>query len=200
MSHPTLVPAVGAGLSELVPYLALEYVVAESLDVAIQQDTPTPVEVVLPLAAQLANALDTAHAEKLVHGALHPRDIFVTPELARVTGFGVIPILERVGLRGPFRRPYTSPEQVAGGEWGTAADRFAFAAILYELLTGRRPAGTAKQVTAGLAAVTEVRDATGLTELFAAGLSELPGDRPGSAEQFVDDLAEAVGWSGRVGT
>ena len=198
-SHPALVPVLGAGLSELVPYLALEYVVAESLDVAIPRDTPAPVEMVLPLAIQLAKALDTAHAGKLVHGALHPRDIFVTPELAKVTGFGVVPALEYAGLRGPLRRPYTSPEQISGGEWGTAADRFAFAAILYELLTGRRSAGTARQVTAGLAAVNGVRDATGLTELFAAGLSELPGDRPVSAEQFVGDLAEVVGWSGRVG-
>ncbi len=198
-SHPALVPALGAGLSDLVPYLALEYVVAESLDVAIQRDTPAPVEMVLPLAMQIANALDTAHAGKLVHGALHPRDIFVAPELAKVTGFGVVPALEHAGLRGPLRRPYTSPEQISGGEWGTAADRFAFAAILYELLTGRRSVGTAKQVIAGLVAVAGVRDETGLTELFAAGLSELPGDRPGSAEQFVDDLAEAVGWSGRVG-
>ena len=198
-SHPALVPVLGAGLSELVPYLALEYVVAESLDVAIPRDTPAPVEMVLPLAIQLAKALDTAHAGKLVHGALHPRDIFVTPELVKVTGFGVVPALEHAGLRGPLRRPYTSPEQISGGEWGTAADRFAFAAILYELLTGRRSAGTARQVTAGLAAVNGVRDATGLTELFSAGLSELPEDRPVSAEQFVDDLAQMVGWSGRVG-
>ena len=194
--HPCLVTPVGAGLSDGVAYLAMEYVVAESLDVATRQYAPEAVGTALPFVVQLAEALDTAHAGGLSHGALHLRDVFVTPELARVTGFGVVSALDRVRVRGPLRRPYTAPEQIAGAEWGPAADRFALAAIAYELLTGKRLAGTGEQVTDRLAEMAGVRDVTSLTRLFAVALADTPGTRPASARQFADELADAVGWTG----
>ncbi len=195
-SHPALVTPLRAGLSDDIPYLAAEYVAAESLDVAIRHYAPAAVETALPLVVQLADALDTAHACGLTHGALHLRDVFVTPELARITGFGVVPALERVGVRGPLRRPYTAPEQTSSGTWGPAADRFALAAIIYELLTGRRVSGTGEQVTETMARVSGARDATRLTRLFASALAVKPTDRPGSARLFADQLADAVGWTG----
>ena len=196
LSHPSLVTPVGAGLSNGVPYLALEYVAAESLDVAIRYYAPAVVGTALPWVVQLAEALDAAHSVGLSHGALHLRDVFVTPALARVTGFGVVSALERVRLRGPLRRPYTAPEQIAGAEWGPAADRFALAAIAYELLTGKRAAGTGEQVTGRLAEVSGVRDAAILTRLFASALADRPETRPRSARLFADELADAVGWTG----
>ena len=196
LSHPSIVTPLGAGLSDDVAYLALEYVVAESLDVAIRHYAPAAVETALPFVVQLAEALDTAHAHGLSHGALHLRDIFMAPELPRVTGFGVVSALERVGLRGPLRRPYTAPEQIAGAEWGPPADRFALAAIAFELLTGKRVAGTGAQVTDRLAGVSGVRNARGLTRLFASALADQPEMRPASARVFADALADAVGWTG----
>ena len=196
LSHPSIVTPLGAGLSDDVSYLASEFVVAESLDVAIRHEAPAAVETALPFVVQLADALDTAHAQGLSHGALHLRDIFMAPELPRVTGFGVVSALERIGLRGPLRRPYTAPEQIAGAEWGPPADRFALAAIAYELLTGKRVAGTGAQVTDHLARVSGVRNATRLTRLFAGALAGTPEMRPASARVFADALAEAVGWTG----
>ena len=195
-SHPALVTPLSGGLSDDIPYLAAEYVAAESLDVAIRHHAPAAVENALPLIVQLADGLDTAHAWGLTHGALHLRDVFVTPELARITGLGVVPALEQVGLRGPLRRPYTAPEQLSSDEWGPAADRFALAAIVYELLTGHRAAGTPEQLTERLVAVLGTRRATRLAPLFAAALAIEPTARPGSARLFADQLADAVGWTG----
>ena len=196
LSHPSLVAPIGAGLADGIPYLALEYVAAESLDVALRHYAPAVVGTALPWVVQMAEALDAAHAVGLSHGALHPRDIFLTPALAWVNGFGVVSALERVRLRGPLRRPYTAPEQIAGAEWGPAADRFALAAIAYELLTGKRAAGTGEQVTDRLAELSGVRDAAILTRLFASALADRPETRPVSARRFVDELADAVGWTG----
>ena len=123
-------------------YRAEEYVAAESLDVAMRHYAPAPIDTVLPFITQLAGAIDFARAAGVGHGALHPRDIFVTPDEARATGFGVVEALERVGLRAPVRRPYSPPERIAGQPWDTPADVFSLAAIAFELLTGRRPAGT----------------------------------------------------------
>jgi serine/threonine protein kinase len=196
LSLPSLVAPLGAGLSDGVAYLAMQYVAAESLDVAIRRVASAAVDRALPVAVQLAEALDAAHARGVSHGALHLRDIFVTQELARVSGFGVVSALERVGLRGPLRRPYTAPEQIAGTEWGPAADRFALAAITFELLTGKRATANGGQVAEQLAGVAGVRDAVGLARFFGAALASHPAMRPASARLFVDELADAVEWPG----
>ncbi len=144
--HPSVVEPIAAGVEGTVAYRAEEYVAAETLDVALRHYAPAPIDKVLLLITQLAGAIDFARTAGVGHGALHPRDIFVTPDEARATGFGVVEALERVGLRAPVRRPYSAPERVGGGTWGTAADVFSLAAIAYELLTGRRPAGTGSQI------------------------------------------------------
>ncbi len=144
--HPSIVEPIAAGVEGTVAYRAEEYVAAETLDVALRHYAPAPIDKVLPIITQLAGAIDFARTASVGHGALHPRDIFVTPEEARATGFGVVEALERVGLRAPVRRPYSAPERVSGGSWSTPADVFSLAAIAYELLTGRRPAGTGAQI------------------------------------------------------
>src|SRR5688500_4641391 len=144
--HPSVVEPIAAGVEGTVAYRAEEYVAAESLDVALRHYAPAAVDKVLPFITQLAGAIDFARAAGVGHGALHPRDIFVTPDEARATGFGVVEALERVGLRAPVRRPYSAPERVEGGEWSTPVDVFSLAAITYELLTGRRPSGTGSQI------------------------------------------------------
>ena len=144
--HPSIVEPIAAGVEGTVAYCAEEYVAAESLDVAMRHYAPAPIATVLPFITQLAGAIDFARAAGVGHGALHPRDIFVTPEEARATGFGVVEALERVGLRAPVRRPYSPPERIEGARWDTAADVFSLAAITFELLTGRRPAGLGAEI------------------------------------------------------
>jgi serine/threonine protein kinase len=144
--HPSIVEPIAAGVEGTVAYCAEEYVAAESLDVAMRHYAPAPIATVLPFITQLAGAIDFARAAGLGHGALHPRDIFVTPEEARATGFGVVEALERVGLRAPVRRPYSPPERIGGTRWDTTADVFSLAAITFELLTGRRPAGLGAEI------------------------------------------------------
>lgn len=140
--HPSIVEPVAAGVEGTVAYRAEEYVAAESLDVAMRHYAPAALDKALPFITQLAGAIDFARAAGVGHGALHPRDIFVTPDEARATGFGVVEALERVGLRAPVRRPYSAPERIRGEAWSTPADVFSLAAIAFELLTARRPAGT----------------------------------------------------------
>src|SRR5688500_3651373 len=144
--HPSIVEPIAAGVEGTVAYSADEYVAAESLDIAMRHYAPAPITTVLPFITQLAGAIDFARIAGVGHGALHPRDIFITPEEARATGFGVVEALERIGFRAPVRRPYSPPERIAGERWGTPADVFSLAAIAYELLTGRRPAGLGREI------------------------------------------------------
>ena len=199
ISHAALVSPVGAGVTDGVPYLAYEYVAADSLDVTMRHRAPAAAETVLPFIVQLAEGLDVAHGRGLAHGALHLRDVFVTPDLARVSGFGIVAALDRVGQRGPLRRPYAAPEQMAGADWGPPADRYALAAVAYELLTGRRAGGGGSRMAGHLEQIPDTGAAPRLMPLFEAALAADPDRRPPSAGQFADDLAGALGWTGADG-
>ena len=190
--HPGVVAPLAVGLEDDVPYMAQEYVAAESLDVAIRHYSPASLETAGPFISQMAASMDAAHERGVFHGALHLRDIFVTPDEARVTGFGIVKVLEEIGLAGPIRRPYTAPEVIAGRGWGGAADRFALAAITYEMLTGRRVAGTGDQVTERIRSIDGVADPEYLEDVFATALSDDPGNRYSSAARFVSALAIGV--------
>lgn len=194
LSHPGLVSPIAVGLQDDVPYLAQEYASAESLDVAMRHYAPAPLDTMLPFVTQLGEAIDAAHAAGVVHGALHLRDIFVSDEEeVRVTGFGIVRALEELGLAGPIRRPYTAPEVIGGRTWGGEADLFALAAVGYELLTGRRAAGTGEQVIARLSSVQDVSDPEALQAVFATALADAPDDRFPSAARFLTALEAAVG-------
>ncbi|MEE2637726.1 MAG: PEGA domain-containing protein [Acidobacteriota bacterium] len=195
-SHPSLVRLLSAGVTDDgVSFLASAYVAAESLDVAIRHYAPAPPATALPFIVQLADAFDVAHDTGLTHGALHLRDIFVTPDRACVSGFGVVPALERVGQRGPIRRPYTAPEVVAGTDWGPPADRFSLAAVAYELLTGRRAGGTTEQMVSHLEGACGAAAARRVAPVFVDALAAEPAARPASSRAFADRLADAVPWS-----
>ena len=196
LSHPGLVTPIAAGLQDDVPYLAQEFVTVESLDVGMRHYAPASPETALSFIRRIGEAIDAAHLQGVVHGGLHLRDIFVTPDEARVTGFGVVRALEELRLAGPIRRPYTAPEVIGGRAWGGEADVFALAAVGYELLTGRRAAGTGEQVIARLRSLKGVADTEALRAVFATALADGPDDRFSSASGFVSALEAAVGQPG----
>ncbi|CAN5777983.1 hypothetical protein BH18ACI5_BH18ACI5_16830 [soil metagenome] len=184
--HPSVVEPIASGVEGTLAYRAEEYVAAESLDVAMRHYAPAPAEKILPFITQLAGAIDFARTAGIGHGALHPRDVFLTPDEARATGFGVVEALERVGLRAPVRRPYTAPERVAGQAWSTPADVFSLAAIAYEMLTGRRPAGTGLQIGALTGG-----NADALHEVLARAMDDDPARRYAAALQFASAFGAA---------
>ena len=190
--HSSIVEPVAAGLEGTVAYRAEEYVAAESLDVAMRHYAPATIEKALPFITQLASAIDFAKAAGVGHGALHPRDIFVTPDEARATGFGVVDALERMGLRAPVRRPYSPPERIAGRPWDTSADVFSLGVIAFELLTGRRPSGLGDEIGPLTGASLGGR-ADEVRAVLARAMHEDPAKRHETALAFSGALANAAG-------
>jgi serine/threonine-protein kinase len=186
--HPSIVEPIAAGMEGTVAYRAEEYVAAESLDVAMRHYAPASLEKALPFVTQLAGAIDFARAAGIGHGGLHPRDIFVTPDDARATGFGVVEALEEVGIRAPTRRPYAAPERMNGAKWSTPADVFSLAAIAFELLTARRPAGTGAKI----GSLGDGEHNTTIHEVLARAMDDDPARRFPSALAFAAAL-EAAG-------
>src|SRR3954452_8487250 len=185
--HPSIVEPLDAAVEGTLAFRAEEYVAAESLDVAMRHYAPAPVEKVLPFITQLAGAIDFARAAGIGHGGLHPRDIFVTPDEARATGFGVVEALEQVGIRAPIRRPYSAPERIDGSAWSTPADIFALAAITFELLTARRPSGTGAQI----GALPDGTHSPALHTVLARAMDDDPARRYGSELAFAGALEAA---------
>jgi hypothetical protein len=189
--HPSIVEPIAAGVEGTVAYRAEEYVAAESLDVAIRHYAPAALDTALPFLRQLAGAIDFARTAGVGHGGLHLRDVFVTPDEARASGFGIVEALERSGLRAPVRRPYSAPERIAGAAWGTPADVFSLAAIAYELLAGRRPSGTGEQI-APLTGPNAGPYADAIRSVLARAMDDDPARRYPTALGFVSALEVAA--------
>jgi len=172
------VPDVDAGLEGTTAYLAMDYVAGETLDVAFRHLAPAPLDRALPVLTQIADALEAGWTVGLGHGALHPRDVFLTAGAGevRVTGIGVVPALEATGVKAPVRRPYTAPERVAGEAWDIRADVYSLGGIAHELLTRRRPAGAGEQDGA-LATGLTPEQRVHVRRILSAALAERPEHR-----------------------
>ena len=190
LNHPSLAAPLATGIAGASAYLAVEYVGAESLDLAVREYGPAPVQDAVRVITELAAALDFAAAVKVVHGAMHPRDVLLSADETRITGVGIAKALERAGVTAPLRRPYTAPERLAGGSWDRRADVFTLAALSHELLWGRRIAGTGLHVAGALTGLAGA-DLPSLQDAFARALAEDPADRFGTALEFAESVREA---------
>lgn len=187
VAHPGVASFLSAGLTDATPYLGMDFVAAQSFDVVIRDYGPSPVVDGLRIASQLAAALDHAAEAGVFHGALHPRDVLISPDETRVTGLGTAQALDAVGLMPPVRRPYTAPERVAGHPWDRRADGFSLAALIFEVLFGRRITGVGAQAAE---AATRIDGASldGLKALFRTALAERPDERFATASDFAAAL------------
>ena len=184
----TLVRLLETGIAGSTAYVAMEFATGESLDVALRHLAPLPLDRALPMLEAVAAAIDSAWAGGIGHGALHPRDIIVAPGTldVRVTGFGIRPALESIGVVTAPRRPYSAPERSSAQVWDERADVYSLGAIAHELLTGRRPLGSG-----------EPEESTLLHRVLAKAMAANPDDRFASARAFIDAL-DAVSNSASV--
>jgi serine/threonine-protein kinase len=190
LAGPAVVAPMATGMAGVMAYLAQEYVVADSLDVSVRESGPAAVADALRVADQLAGALDAAAAVGVYHGALHPRDVLFTSDEARVTGLGIARALERVGVPVPVRRPYVAPERVAGLPWDGRADVFGLAALMHELLWGRRVSAWGDEAVAEWSSPVGGDEGL-LRAAFGRARSEDPERRFPTALEFAAALREA---------
>jgi serine/threonine protein kinase/Tol biopolymer transport system component len=136
-------------------YLVMELLEGESLADRLARG-PLPVEQVLRFGAQIADALDAAHKQGVVHRDLKPGNVMITKSGAKLLDFGLArpsaatsavhgltempttakPLTEEGTILGTFQ--YMAPEQLEGLEADARTDIFTFGALLYEMATGRR--------------------------------------------------------------
>jgi serine/threonine-protein kinase len=188
--HDAIAAPLATGIMESSAYLAQEYISAESLDLAVREYGPAPAGDALRVTTQLAGALDFAAVVNIHHGGLHPRDVLLSPDATKLTGIGVARALEQVGVTAPVRRPYSASERIAGAAWDRRADIFSLAALVYELLWGRRIAGTGAQAVESLSEIAD-GDLPTLQSVFARALADDPRARFGTCLEFAEALSKA---------
>ena len=143
------------------PFIAMEFITGDTLRNYIHGQ-PLPLEEILGLGIQIADALDAAHSEGIVHRDIKPANIFVTKRgQAKVLDFGLAKLVPKgvaagagvgvssgsvedsvsiVGLISGTPS-YMSPEQVRGDDLDPRTDIFSLGLLLYEMATGRQAFG-----------------------------------------------------------
>jgi eukaryotic-like serine/threonine-protein kinase len=153
LAHPNIARLLDAGIHEGVVYLVLEYVVGRPIDAACD-DEKLGVPARLAIFLQLCGAVAHAHSSLVVHRDIKPGNVLLTADDApKLLDFGIASFFEPekgesqsdiTRLTGRIFTPeYAAPEQVLGQEITTSTDVYSLGVLLYVLLTGRSPYGTA---------------------------------------------------------
>jgi Tol biopolymer transport system component/predicted Ser/Thr protein kinase len=153
LSHPHICPVFDVGQQDGIDYLVMEYLEGETLERRLTKG-PLPLDQALRCAIEVADALDKAHRRGIVHRDLKPSNIMLTKRGAQLLDFGLAKLRAPSPLAaiaaGVAQSPltgqgtiigtlqYMAPEQLNGEEADARSDIFAFGAVIYEMVTGKK--------------------------------------------------------------
>jgi eukaryotic-like serine/threonine-protein kinase len=152
LNHPHICTLHDVGMQGDVLYLVMEYIDGETLQARLARG-PVPIAQALEYVVQICDALDKAHRRGIVHRDLKPANVMLTKAGVKLLDFGLAK-LAPAKLSPPASRQSTSlttegtilgtfqymaPEQLEGKPADARTDIFAFGALAYEMITGRKP-------------------------------------------------------------
>lgn len=143
LHHPNIVTIHDLGEEGKITYIVMELLQGEDLKSLIARQAPMSLEKKLSIIAQVADGLNHAHLNGIIHRDVKPGNIHVSPSgNVKIVDFGIARIpssdLTRSGAR--LGTPiYMSPEQIRGSAYDERSDIFSTGIVFYELLTYRHP-------------------------------------------------------------
>jgi len=150
LDHAHICALYDIGAHDGIDFLVMQYLEGETLADRLKRGA-LPLEQALELARQMASALAAAHEHGIVHRDLKPSNVMLTKAGVKLLDFGLAKWDEKTGSVAPTEArpltqegallgtiPYMAPEQLEGKEADARSDIYAFGAVLYEMVTGRR--------------------------------------------------------------
>jgi eukaryotic-like serine/threonine-protein kinase len=209
-------PVAASADDEMIQFLVMEYLEGETLAARLLSG-PLPVEQVLRYATEIADALDHAHRHGVVHRDLKPSNIMLTRAGAKLLDFGLArpraatviadpaidaaPPTRTLTAEGTIvgTLSYMAPEQLHGADTDARTDIFAFGAVVYEMVTGRRAFEGRSQASVIAAILERNPEAISPTAPVAPPLLEATVMRcvakePDERWQTASDLRQALRW------
>ncbi|MGA2845691.1 MAG: protein kinase [Candidatus Acidiferrales bacterium] len=177
LNHPHICALYDVGNQDGIEYLVMEYIEGETLAKRLESG-PLATTDLLRYAIEVADALDRAHRQGVIHRDLKPGNIMLTKSGAKLLDFGLAkatapPLASDFSSSPTVSRPlvgrapsdaltaqgtivgtyqYMSPEQLEGGEADARSDIFSFGSVLYEMATAKK-AFSAKSTASLIAAI-----------------------------------------------
>ena len=220
LQHPNILTVLDSGGSGALLWFTMPFVTGQSLRSHLDRERQLPVSEAVRLACEVADALECAHRQGIVHRDIKPGNILLsggpmpggTPSAqdhALVTDFGIARSLggdaaDRLTESGLIvgTPTYMSPEQASGErQLDARTDIYALGCVLYEMLAGEPPftgptaqAIVAKRLTGPVPPITRVRDTVppGVERALGRALARVPADRFASAAEFADALRSGL--------
>ena len=209
LQHPHILPLYDSGEFDGLLYYVMPYARGESLRQRLDREGQLPVEESARIATEVADGLDYAHRQGVVHRDIKPGNILVSEGHAIIADFGIARAIEAateermtgtgLGVGTPL---YASPEQATAQETlDGRTDVYSLGCVLYEMLAGRPPlTGATPELTRARrlsetpAPLQSVRDTVppALDQAIARALARIPADRFATAAQLGHALQSAV--------
>ncbi|HEY0666380.1 MAG TPA: CHASE2 domain-containing protein [Gallionella sp.] len=144
LNHPNIVTMYDAGEEHDLAYIAMEFLKGKDLVAYTKPDNLMPLDKVMHIIAQVADALDYAHKLNVVHRDIKPANIMYDPETdaTKVTDFGIARITDSSKTKTGMvlgTPSFMSPEQLAGKKIEGHSDLFSLGVSLYQMACGKLP-------------------------------------------------------------
>ncbi|HEX6714066.1 MAG TPA: serine/threonine-protein kinase [Thermoleophilaceae bacterium] len=207
LQHPNVITVYDAGDDQGLLYLAMQFVAGTDLRRLLELEGPLEPARALNVLAQVAGALDAAHAHGLVHRDVKPANVLVDIDRAYLGDFGLTKRFDATsGMTGVGQIvgtvDYLAPEQIDSGKVDGRTDLYALGCVVYECLAGRPPHPKDSDIAVLFAHVKEepaplsslVDDLPdSVDDVMGKALAKNVDDRYSSCREFIFDLAMELG-------
>lgn len=202
LSHPNIVKIFDVGFTDKIQYIVMEYIDGITLKEFMEQQSVLKWKDAIHFTIQILRALQHAHDRGIVHRDIKPQNIMLFPDgTIKVMDFGIARFSRVEGKTLSDKTigsvHYISPEQARGDITDEKSDIYSVGAMLYEMLTGKKPFEADTPVAVALmhmqdavVPLKKINEAIpeGLEEIVLHAMQKSPANRYQSASEMIKDI------------